>query len=115
MSQQDIDLIEVSLKDAKETVGLAEALQRLHKNRDFKKVILEGFFEKEAIRLVHLKGQPEAQTEELQKAIIAQIDAIGSLRGYFGKIFQAGNQASKSINEYEKELEGMLQEDLDNE
>ena len=51
--------IEVSLKAAKETVKLGEALLRLEKNRDFNKLIGERYFQQEASRLVGLLADPE--------------------------------------------------------
>ena len=60
MSNEAINAIERDIKEARKHVELGDSLERLLNNRDFKKVIVEGYFEKEAARLVHLKADHEA-------------------------------------------------------
>ena len=112
MSEYDVDLetVEVSMEQAKEAVERFKAMQRLTKNRDFKKIVLEGYFEKEPVRLCILKSDHAMQNEESQAAIIKQIDAIGSVRQYFHMIMQMGRMAEKELESLEEAHAEMLAE-----
>ena len=82
MSDTELQQIEASIKQSNELIELGNCLERLQSNRDFKKVIGSGYFEQEAIRLVHLKSDANMQSEQSQKSILSQIDAIGNLSQY---------------------------------
>jgi len=97
--QPTVQDIELSIKDAEEMVALGTALERLQKNRDFKKLFLEGYIEKEAIRLVSLKGSPHTQKPEVQESIVKEMDGIGAFLGYMSKIFWEADRAKDSIQE----------------
>lgn len=97
MNKTAIQEIEESIQESKGVVEFAEALDRLQKNRDFKKVILDGYFREEAIRLVHLKADPAFQTPDRQQSILSQIDAIGALHQYFQTTRFLAAQAAKAI------------------
>lgn len=113
MSQADINEIELSIKEAKDMVAMAKAVERLYKNADFKQIVLDGYFENEAVRLVHLKADPAMQDEKSQKMIIQGMDAIGALRGYFNWLTQQGNLALKAIEDGEDTLDELRAEGLD--
>lgn len=104
---QDIDR---DIANNKPFVAMAEALERLKGNRDFKDVILKGYLEDEAIRLVHLKADPQFQTAERQQAILADINAIGALNQYFQLVFFKADQANKAIASSEQLREELLLE-----
>lgn len=87
------------LAEKQEEVSMAEALKRLRKNRDFRKVIETGFFEKEAIRCVAIKAQHAMRGEEHQRALDKRILAIGELNVYLQTIDALGNLAVVSIKE----------------
>lgn len=113
MSNQDeINAIERTVKDAKEQKALGTALERLITNRDFQKVIKQGYFADEAVRLVHAKGDPACQTPEKQASIIRQMDSISNLGQYFQTILHAAGMADKSIEEGEAALDEMRAEEL---
>lgn len=99
---QELREIELDIAQADESIALLEDLMKLEKNRSFKKVILEGYFEKEAVRLVHLKADPEFQTEERQAELMKAIDAIGSLRNFFRAVYQIGRMAEKAKADHEE-------------
>lgn len=105
MSEQQIAEIELSKSQAESFVKTAEALDRLSKNRDFKRIISDGYLKEESIRLVSLKGAPEMQHEKHQASILKQIDAIGSLQNYFHGIYMQGDHAKALIEEAEEEIE----------
>lgn len=108
--QDEINAIEHSVKDARKTKDMGSALERLQKNRDFLAVIKAGYFEAEAIRLVHLRGDTMYQTPERQADILKQIDAISSLHQYFQVIQMLAGQADKAIEDGEAVLEEMREE-----
>lgn len=108
MSQQQIEEIELNITEAKKIVAQGKALEKLLSNRDFKKIFLEGYLEKEAVRLVHLKADANMQSEESQEAILTQIDAIGSLTYYMQKIRQQAMHAEKAIEADEETRDELL-------
>lgn len=113
MSNQDeINSIERNIKEAQADKDLGSALERLQNNRDFKAVIKAAYFRDEAIRLVHLRGDPAWQTPEKQAAIILQMDAIANLAQFFLTLGFKANLAGKSIGESEAVLEDLRTEEL---
>ena len=115
MSNTDtINEIESNIKKAKEIVNLGAALERLKINRDFKLVFGTGYFRDEAIRLVHLKADPQFQSKERQEAIIKQMDSIGSLDSYLYAVSHAAAIAQKAIESDEEMRDELLAEELNN-
>ena len=114
MSNETVEAIERSIKQARVAVEEGNALERLRNNKDFKKVIIEGYFREEAIRLVHLKADPSMQSVDSQKSIVAQMDAIGSFNQYLNHTLQRGVMASKQIESDEATRDEILAEELNN-
>jgi hypothetical protein len=114
MSNETIQAIEDNIKQARKIVEVGDALERLKNNRDFKKVMLEGYFEQEAIRLVHLKSDQNVQSAEMQKSIIAQIDAIGAVSQYLSTVLHKASIARKAIASDEEARDELLEEELNN-
>ena len=112
MYDNELQQLEQNIKQSRKIAELGESLERLKANRDFKKVIVEGFFEQEAVRLVHLKADANMQSSESQKTILMQIDAIGSLSAYFNALRIRANMAGNSIAADEQTREELLAEDL---
>lgn len=103
---QQFEEIEVNIREAKKMVDLGNALQRLEKNRDFKRVFAEGYLREEAVRLVHLRGDPNMQTDEMRKSIDQQLDGINGLLHYCNKTRHQAYLAEKAI----EDNEGLLDE-----
>jgi CHAT domain-containing protein len=110
MTQETVKAIEENIRQAKVIAGLGDSLERLRLNKDFKEVVLKGYFEQEAIRLVHLKADPGMQSPDIQKSIIAQMDAIGSVSQYFTTVFQKASIARKAIAADEETRDEILAE-----
>lgn len=110
MSNQ-IKVIEENIKAARKLIELSDALERLKSNRDFRTIVMEGYFEKEAIRLVQAKANPNLQSAEMQKSIITQIDSIGNLNMFFSTIVQQAAMSRKSVEQDEAELEAIAAEE----
>lgn len=108
MSNDTIQQIDEQIKQSKVTLEFGAALDRLYKNRDFKAVIMDGYFRAEAIRLVHLKADPQFQTAERQAAIVGDLDAIGRLSQFFTTTHQLADLAARSIASDEAMREDIL-------
>jgi hypothetical protein len=99
MSSTEIDVqqIERNIKESQRLVDLGDALARLKSNRDFLKVIQKGYFEDEAVRLVHLKSDSNLQSGDSQRSILSQMDSIGNLAQYFHTVAYKAEMARKAI------------------
>jgi len=111
MRDNELKQIDQNIKESKLIVKMAEALENLGNSRDFKLVIMEGYFKEEAIRLVMLRSDPSMQTPERQQSLMAQIDAIGTLNQYFQTVFFKGSIANKAIAADEETREEILLEE----
>jgi hypothetical protein len=105
--------IEANIAHAKEIVAKGAALERLKNHPDFRKVVVEGYLEREAIRLVHLKGDQHMQKPERQAGIQADIDAIGRFAAYLGSVSQFAAMAAASLEDAEAAREEIAAEELD--
>lgn len=103
-----LNQLERDAKAHKVTIDLGNALDKLRNNRDFIKLILDGYLKDEAVRLVHAKSSPALQSEAMQAAITRDIDAIGSLAQYFNTVTQQANIAVKQLQGIEAEREELL-------
>lgn len=94
-----VNEIEVTLKEMNDAIALAEDLEKLHNNRAFKKIILEGFFKEHVTNLAPGLAHPlpEMQREQL----VRQLEAVGGLQAYFSGIYRKAEEAAASIEEYE--------------
>lgn len=106
----EVQELEASIQRAKEHVEFGNVVERLLATRDFKKVISEGYFEQEAIRLVHLKADPNMQSTAQQESIVKQMDAIGSLKQYLRTKCRIAAQAVQSIAADEETRDELLAE-----
>lgn len=104
MSEQQIELVEITIEQAKNKIAVMDAIDRLTRNRDFKKVFTEGYFEREPARLVKMKADPSSQTPEAQASILRQIDAIGTLHQYLRTQHVLGQMAQRDLAEHEQTL-----------
>ena len=109
-TEEQLEKIEISIEEATKSVDLFNSLQRLNTNPDFKKVMLDGYFSEECVRLVLLKADHEMRDEDRQNQIIKSIDAIGHTRTYLRTIMQLGQMAARSL-----EADKGTREDLRNE
>jgi hypothetical protein len=104
--------IELNIQEAKYLIEFGNALDRLRNNKDFKLVINKGYFEQESIRLVHLKSDPNMQSESSQLSIVKQMDAIGALNQYFNMAYYRANMAEKAMIADEETRSELAAEDL---
>ncbi|TNF01490.1 MAG: hypothetical protein EP328_00030 [Gammaproteobacteria bacterium] len=113
MKEDLIKQVELGIKEANQMIEMGASLTKLLGNRDFKKVILDGYLEKEAVRLVHLKSAPSMQGEAMQASIVKEIDGIGSLIGFFRTIEHTAEMARVALADHEQTLEELNSEEED--
>lgn len=109
-----IQELDEDINKAQQLIDMGSALERLMYNADFKKVVMQGFFEKQAIQLVHSKADPALQDKENQEFIMKQLDAIGTLNQYFRNIGNQADLARKAIDAAEITRSELLRENLEN-
>jgi uncharacterized transporter YbjL len=96
-SNEAVETIELSIKQAQVYVNKMDSVYSLIKNKDFINVIEEGYFKEEASRLVLLKADPTMQKPDDQVMLNKSIDAIGYFRQYLSNTIQMGRMMEKSI------------------
>lgn len=92
-----LDRLELNIKEHKQNIQKGEALKRLMLTRDFLEIVMKGYLEQEAIRLVHLKSDIDFQSPNTQASIIRAIDSIGGFKQYLDNISQQHEQAIKDL------------------
>lgn len=98
--QQQLEQVELTIEQAQDNIAHKQALTRLYENADFRKIILEGYLQKEAARMVHAKAEPSLQSESDQLQLTRMIDGLGYFRQYLNKVYQFGAIAEKTIESH---------------
>jgi len=106
---EEVEMIEISMEAAKEKVALGNAMQRLLKNKDFKKVFIEHFLEKEIARTVKLMAAPAFQESNQQEMLNKMLIAVGQVDQFIRTTITLGHMAAESIVDSEAECESLLQ------
>lgn len=86
--EQNENLLEV---DNSYWVNMATALERLHDNADFKKVILEGYFRDMAVSKVSLLANSGTIQGNHRPEVMEILVGISRLQDYFGMIMNLGH------------------------
>ena len=108
--QTQIQQVELSLAEAKKVKAFGEAIERLEKNRDFRTVILDGYFTDESRRLTFLTAE-ENLDEAAMQHVYAGIRAIGELRKCLMARKQMAQVMEKEIRDHEETLDELRKED----
>lgn len=91
-------------KDQQVLVEMRDAALRLSENRDFRKLILEGFCLHEAARYVQESGDPMLNSEQRADALhMAQ--ASGHLKRFLSLTIVMGNTAANNVRQADQELD----------
>ncbi len=98
----EIEQIELSIEDAQKMVDRKAQLEKLFSNREFRKLIEEGYFKDEAARLVSALSDPVLEPH--REKITRSIEGIGALQQYFRTILRTGDAASQAIVEAREAL-----------
>ena len=111
MSQSEIQQLDRSIQQAQKIVDLGDSLERLRNNKDFKKLISEGYFEKEAVRLVHLLSDTNMQSLEAQQSIQKQMIGVGMFHQYLQTIAIQAQMANRGLAADEQTRAELLAEE----
>lgn len=110
MSQ--VEQVEVNIEHAKEKVELGKALERLAKNRDFKKIIMDGYLKDEVVRTMTLKAHPMWDHPVKQERLNRALDGASFLQAYLGQIEQEAEVYARAIAEDEATLAELREQEL---
>ena len=108
----DIQQVELSIEQAKALINRAEQARRLAENKDFKSLVLDGYFNEEAARLVHCLG--DINLKEYQEDILRDLHGIASFKRYMQTIVMIGNNAQNDLMSNEATLDELRAEDASN-
>ena len=108
MSDIALRELEKDIQRAREAIELGASLARLMSNRDFQSVVVSGFLQKEAIRLVHAKADPANQSPEAQQGIVRSLDAIGNFNQYLCNVSLQAAISEKILGQAEDERDVLL-------
>ena len=98
--------VATEIKRLENVIEMANELEKLHSNKQFKKVILEGLFEKLPVQLVPLLAHP-VTNEVTRKGLELQLQGVGTLQNYFSSIYrqaEAAGEELKQLHEMQAEL-----------
>lgn len=112
--QQDIQEVQLTIEEAKEIIAMGDAIERLFKNRDFKKVVLEGYFEKEAVRYVKLLGDANL-TEKGREEILRDMTGVGVFNYYLHMRRMEADHLREEVKQHEDTLDELRQMEAEGE
>jgi len=112
VASNEMDAIQMEIEMAQDMIKARDALVRLTSNADFNLVFTQGYFEKEASRLVLLKAEASMEDEQKQKNVDDSIIGIGQLYQYCRAVMAQGQQCDAAVADYEQELETMRADEL---
>jgi hypothetical protein len=102
--------VEMSIAEAKKLVDRRDAVKRLSKNRDFRKIIDDGYFKDEAARLTSITADPNLK--EQREDIFVALQGISTFKQYLQTIITMGNMAEAEIMDNEEILDELRGEEI---
>jgi len=90
-------------KDLTYWVSMAEALERLERNEDFKKVIVDGYFHDKAVSGVSILAMDQVKNGGRRTDVMEGLIAISSLQDHFYTIKAMGKAAEEEADMAEDE------------
>lgn len=99
-----VEGLEGQLSDAKEMVERGIAARKLASNREFRKLVLDGFCKEDCARFAAQSGDPALDPQQRADAI-AMAQAGGHLKRFLSATIQMGETAAREIGDIEQELE----------
>lgn len=103
--------LEAHKSNLKEIVDTKVAVERLLKNPDFRKVVVEGYFIHESARMVHESCDP-ALTAEQRADALAMAQGAGHFKRYLHVTGMMADKAAQDIEQVDLVLETMRAEEL---
>lgn len=108
----DIQALEHQIENVKAVVAQRDLMVKLSANREFRKLIIEGFCRDEAARFVHLSTEP-GLSEQDRADSLASAQAAGHLKRWINALITMGNRAEQDLFEMNETLEEMRHEGED--
>lgn len=102
-NQDEVQSIGVTLEELKAKITLRDRLGRLEVNRDFKALVLEGYFKEKAIDLSRVASQVTLNEKSKQVWDNAQI-GISAFQAHLHAIYQEAASAEEALAEYQADL-----------
>lgn len=110
MSNVTVAQLESRIEDLKTLIEKRDLAVKLEKNREFRKLILDGFCLEDCARYAQLSADPSL-TEEQRQDCIGLAQAAGHLRRYLSVTIRMGDQAERDIEESKATIEEMRAEE----
>jgi precorrin-6B methylase 1 len=105
--------LEQQLDDAKSLIERRNLALKLSSNREFRKLVLEGFCEKDCARFAAEAGDPALDVQQRADAM-EMAKAGGHLKRYLSAAFMMGAAAERDVAELEEALaEARAEEDVE--
>ncbi|MEQ1950925.1 hypothetical protein [Mesorhizobium sp. CN2-181] len=108
----EIVQLERQIEEAKAVVEQRDMMVKLTNNREFKKLIVEGFMKDECSRYTHLSTQPGISLQDRADALAAA-QAAGHLKRWINAIIMMGNNAEGELGEAKELLDELRAEAAD--
>ena len=109
--EEMIEKIDLDIEDAKRQISLRDSLNRLHENKDFQAIIMEGYIKDEASRIALCMADAEFQTQEKQEQLTKMSYGIGGLFQYFRKLSMMAEMSETALQAHEQTKVEMLTEE----
>ena len=97
MTQTTIDKIKAEREGHEANIALKEAVNRLQKNKDFKRVIEQAFMETECARNARISGLIYSFTEVERADALAKAQAAGHLAEFLSAVINRGTAAENAL------------------
>lgn len=98
MDAHEVRNLDREIEQAKHIIEMRDALVRLEKNRDFKKVITEGFLKDFVLNAIAVRARYEFRNNEtLMQSNLHKIDAAAELHEFFRNLKANGIQCEHDL------------------
>jgi hypothetical protein len=99
MTNQSTDVVELAEVDVSYWADLLDSLERLEKNEDFKKVIVNYYIKSKALDSVSLLAHPGIKKQGQRADVMEDLVAISNLQYALFMVRQLGEGAKASEND----------------
>lgn len=103
---QQIEILELSVNEAKEKIRLRNDLNSLRSNRAFQRIIQNGFLNERPAELVRSLADPVISGDAVKFAEVQrELAGISTLHGYLNRVDVLGSMAERDLKALDEELE----------
>lgn len=109
----DIQTLELTKEQAQAAIKLRDQAERLLKNRDFKAVFDDEYFDSYIKNTALLLSEVKQDDPKMHQDLIDELEAVGRVRGFIRGIFQKGAMSEKTVADAEAEIAELRAEGAD--